>query len=58
MSTYTTTSNISLEEQRIAAALAKIKEWQQSCSCQAVCENYGCDSLEELARILKGEVKP
>ena len=52
MTTYTTNSSISLEEQRIAAALAQIKEWKDACNCRGgFCEQFGT-TLDELAAIL------
>ena len=57
MTTYTTDSPGSLEEQRIMAALVKIAEWKAECACRHAhfCESYGCSTLDELAAILKGD---
>lgn len=56
MATYTTNNPTSLEEQRIALALATIQEWKGGCDCGGkFCENFGCASLDEIAQILKGE---
>lgn len=61
MATWTTDSPISLEEQRIAKALEIMAQWRRDCICEGrldkFCENFGCSSLEEIARILRGDIE-